>query len=44
MVNDGVGLESGDYEKFMASLHKNLVHYYLPGNINTRIKKSKGKV
>jgi NAD(P)-dependent dehydrogenase (short-subunit alcohol dehydrogenase family) len=28
-VNDGVGLESGDYEKFMASLHKNLVHYYL---------------
>ena len=28
-VNDGVGLESGDYEAFMASLHKNLVHYYL---------------
>ncbi len=28
-VNDGVGLEQGDYEKFMASLHKNLVHYYL---------------
>jgi len=28
-VNDGVGLESGDYEKFVASLHKNLVHYYL---------------
>jgi L-fucose dehydrogenase len=28
-VNDGVGLESGDYEKFIASLHKNLVHYYL---------------
>lgn len=28
-VNDGVGLESGNYEKFMASLHKNLVHYYL---------------
>lgn len=28
-VNDGVGLESGDYEKFLASLHKNLVHYYL---------------
>src|SRR3546814_3459408 len=25
-VNDGVGLETGDYEKFMASLHKNLVH------------------
>lgn len=28
-VNDGVGLESGNYEAFMASLHKNLVHYYL---------------
>lgn len=28
-VNDGVGLENGSYETFMASLHKNLVHYYL---------------
>lgn len=28
-VNDGVGLESGNYEAFLASLHKNLVHYYL---------------
>jgi L-fucose dehydrogenase len=28
-VNDGVGLEEGDYRAFMASLHKNLVHYYL---------------
>lgn len=28
-VNDGVGLESGSYESFIASLHKNLVHYYL---------------
>jgi L-fucose dehydrogenase len=28
-VNDGVGLESGNYEQFMASLHKNVVHYYL---------------
>lgn len=27
--NDNIGLEHGDYEKFMASLHKNLVHYYL---------------
>ena len=27
--NDGVGLENGSYEKFMASLHNNLVHYYL---------------
>ena len=28
-ANDGVGLENGDYEGFMASLHKNMVHYYL---------------
>lgn len=28
-VNDGVGLEQGDYEKFLGSLHKNVVHYYL---------------
>lgn len=28
-ANDGVSLEYGDYEAFMASLHKNLVHYYL---------------
>jgi L-fucose dehydrogenase len=28
-VNDGVGLEHGSYDAFMASLHKNLVHYYL---------------
>jgi L-fucose dehydrogenase len=28
-VNDGVGLENGSYEDFVASLHKNLVHYFL---------------
>lgn len=28
-VNDGVGLEHGSYEKFTASLHSNLVHYFL---------------
>ncbi len=28
-VNDGVGLESGNYEKFVESLHKNVIHYYL---------------
>jgi L-fucose dehydrogenase len=27
--NDGVGLESGSYDSFVASLHKNLIHYYL---------------
>jgi NAD(P)-dependent dehydrogenase (short-subunit alcohol dehydrogenase family) len=28
-VNDGISLEHGSYEDFMASLHRNLVHYYL---------------
>ena len=28
-VNDGVGLETGNYDRFMESLHNNLVHYYL---------------
>jgi L-fucose dehydrogenase len=28
-VNDSVGLEDGNYEDFMSSLHKNVVHYYL---------------
>ncbi len=28
-ANDGVSLKSGNYDQFMASLHKNLIHYYL---------------
>ncbi len=28
-VNDGVGLACGDYTRFIESLHKNVVHYYL---------------
>lgn len=28
-VNDGVGLEDGDYDGFIRSLHSNVVHYYL---------------
>lgn len=28
-VNDGVGLQNGTYEGFVASLHKNVIHYYL---------------
>jgi L-fucose dehydrogenase len=44
-VNDGVGLESGDYEKFMQSLHKNLVHYYLMAKLALpELKKSKGAI
>jgi L-fucose dehydrogenase len=44
-VNDGVGLESGNYQKFMESLHKNLVHYYLMAHFALpELKKSKGSI
>ena len=44
-VNDGVGLENGDYEKFMASLHRNLVHYYLMAHHALPwLKQSKGSI
>jgi L-fucose dehydrogenase len=44
-VNDGVGLEHGDYVGFMASLHKNLVHYYLMAHFALpALKKSKGSI
>ncbi|MFD1000830.1 SDR family oxidoreductase [Ohtaekwangia kribbensis] len=44
-VNDGVNLENGSYEAFMASLHKNLVHYYLMAHYALpALKKSKGSI
>jgi L-fucose dehydrogenase len=44
-VNDGVGLESGTYDKFMLSLHKNLIHYYLMAQlVLPELKKSKGSI
>ncbi|HEY4322632.1 MAG TPA: SDR family oxidoreductase [Mucilaginibacter sp.] len=44
-VNDGVGLENGSYERFMQSLHKNLVHYYLLAHYALPyLKKSKGAI
>lgn len=44
-VNDGVGLESGNYELFISSLHKNLVHYYLLAHFALpELKKSKGSI
>lgn len=44
-VNDGVGLESGNYEGFVASLHKNLIHYYLVvHHALPELKKSKGAI
>jgi L-fucose dehydrogenase len=44
-VNDGVGLENGSYDAFIASLHKNLVHYYLIAHYALpELKKSKGSI
>ena len=44
-VNDGVGLEKGNYEAFMASLHKNVVHYYLMAHYALpALKESKGAI
>lgn len=44
-VNDGVGLEHGNYEDFIASLHKNLVHYYLMAHhALPYLKQSKGAI
>lgn len=44
-VNDGVGLEHGDYERFMESLHKNVVHYYLMAHFALpALKETKGSI
>ncbi|PTX18082.1 L-fucose dehydrogenase [Pontibacter mucosus] len=44
-VNDGVGLEKGSYDAFMASLHKNVVHYYLMAHhALPALKESKGAI
>ena len=43
--NDGVGLENGNYEKFMQSIHKNLIHYYLMAHFALpELKKQKGSI
>lgn len=44
-VNDGVGLENGNYERFMESLHRNVVHYYLMAHhALPELIKSKGSI
>lgn len=44
-VNDGVGLASGNYDGFIASLHKNLIHYYLVAHYALpELMKSKGHI
>ena len=44
-VNDGVGLASGNYPDFVASLHKNVIHYYLVAHhALPELIKSKGSI
>ncbi len=44
-VNDGVGLEKGNYNDFMESIKRNLAHYYLiTQQALPALKKSKGAV
>jgi len=44
-VNDSVGLGKGNYENFIASLHRNLVHYYLMAHhALPYLKRSKGSI
>jgi len=44
-VNDGVGLASGSVERFVESLHKNLVHYYaLAHYALASLKRAKGAI
>lgn len=44
-VNDGIGLTTGNYEGFVSSLHKNLIHYYLMAHhVVPDLIKSKGHI
>ncbi len=44
-VNDGVSLEQGNYDGFIQSLHKNVIHYYLLAKYALpALKKSKGSI
>lgn len=44
-VNDGVGLENGNYEDFKRSLERNLGHYYLMAHYSLeQLKKTKGSI
>lgn len=44
-INDGVNLEHGDTERFLASLRKNLIHYYELAHFTLpELKKSRGAI
>jgi len=44
-VNDGVGLENGNYDDFMTSIKRNVAHYYAMAHFALpELKKSKGAI
>ncbi len=44
-INDGVNLEQGDSERFIASLRRNLIHYYEMAHLALpELKKSRGAI
>ncbi len=44
-INDNVGLEEGNAEQFVASLHRNLIHYYeIARHALPALKQSKGAI
>ncbi|MBC9798109.1 SDR family oxidoreductase [Sinomicrobium weinanense] len=44
-VNDGVSLENGSYEQFVASINKSLTHYYLMAHlVLPELKKNRGAI
>jgi len=44
-INDGVGLENGNYEDFLRSINRNLTHYYLMAHFALpELKKTQGAI
>jgi L-fucose dehydrogenase len=44
-INDSINLENGNYEGFMASLHRNLIHYYMMAHFALpALRESKGAI
>lgn len=44
-LNDGVGLENGSYEAFVASINKNVTHYFMMAHLALpELKKNKGAI
>ena len=44
-INDGIGLENGNYEDFLSSIKNNLAHYYKMAQlVLPELKKNKGSI